>query len=116
MKKSIAWLITALCAAPISVSVSAESGGKPETQLLPASEYRKPLDEIVVEGKQPYWQGEAPPRWDRPKVDAPKIDEDNKSRLQLAPAYTQEERDDYKEPRDTSANPKPRAKIVELKF
>lgn len=83
--------------------------------MLPASEYRKPLDEIIVEAQKPYWQGESAPRWDRPKVDVPKPDDASKSRLQWAPAYTRDERDDYTEARD-QVNPKPRAKIFELKF
>lgn len=117
MKKSIALFTSAVCATLIGASVcTAEQKQKTETAVLPSSEYRKPLDEIVVEGQKPYWQqGEEQPRWDRSKVDAPKLDETNKSRLQWAPNYTRDERDDYNEPRD-QLDPKPRAKIFELKF
>lgn len=116
MKKSIALYISAACVALMSASLCvAQQKSKPETSILPASEYRKPLDEVIVEGQRPYWQGDAAPRWDRAKVDAPKPDDASKSRLQWAPEYTRDERDDYAEPRD-QVNPKPRAKIFELKF
>lgn len=126
MKNPIALFISVACVALMSASLSiaqqstaqqsvAQQRSKPEASMLPASEYRKPLDEIIVEGQKPYWQGEAAPRWDRSKVEAPKPDEANKSRLQWAPDYTRDERDDYMEPRD-QVNPKPRAKIFELKF
>lgn len=116
MKKSIALFISAACVALIGASVCvAEQKSRPEATMLPATEYRKPLDEIIVEAQKPYWQNEAQPRWDRSKVNAPKPDEASKSRLQWAPAYTRDERDEYTEPRD-QVNPKPRTKIFEVKF
>ncbi len=116
MKKSTALFTSVACVALISASWSvAEPISRPETAILPSSEYRKSLDEIIVEGQRPYWQGDEAPRWDRPKVDVPKPEDANKSRLQWAPGYTRDERDDYDETRD-QLNPKPRAKIFELKF
>lgn len=82
--------------------------------MLPASAYRVPRDEIIVEGKSPYWKDEAPPRFDRPKVEAPKPG-DSTNRLQWAPSYTQDERDDYATPRE-QLNPQPKSKIFELRF
>jgi hypothetical protein len=115
VKKSIALYLAAGVALICAMPCVAQQKSRPETAVLPASEYRTPLDEIIVEGKKPYWQGEATPRFDRPKVEAPKVDEVNKSRLQWAPGYKHDERDDYAEPRDPLEQ-KPRAKIFELKF
>jgi hypothetical protein len=113
MKKSIALLMVVSSAALSCMAVcAAEQNQKPESAMLPASAYRVPIDEIIVEGRVPYWQRETP-RWDKPKVEAPKPG--GAGRLQWAPHYTRDERDDYTTPRD-QLNPKPRAKIFELKF
>ena len=84
--------------------------------MLPASAYRVPLEEIIVEGKAPYWQSEAPPRWDKPKVEAPKPGDADKGRLQWAPPYARDEREDYNGVRDQLSNPQPRTKIFEIRF
>lgn len=116
MKKSIALFSAVLSVVLASVTAgAAEQKQKSEPTLLPASEYRTPLQEVIVEGKAPYWQSEAAPRWDRAKTEAPKIDQPATGRLQLAPRYLREERDDYNEPRD-QLNPKARTKLFELKF
>lgn len=93
----------------------AEQKSKPETAVLPSSEYRKPLDEVIVEGQRPYWQSDEAPRWDRPKVEAPNP-EANNSRLKWAPGYTRDERDDYNDTRDQLNHPTARGKVFELKF
>jgi hypothetical protein len=85
---------------------------KPETPVLNSSEYRTPLDQVIVTGHSPYWQQQQAPRWDKPKTEdlqAPP------SRLQLAPRYTRDERDEYNGVRDNQ-NPQPRTKLFELKF
>ena len=116
MKKSIA-LVTAVVSAALCCAAvwAAETSQKPEAAVLPASAYRVPLEEIIVEGKAPYWQREAPPRWDKPKVEAPKPGEAT-SRMQWVPPYTHDERDDYNSVRDQLANPPTPTKIFELKF
>lgn len=116
MKKTLA-VFTAIAGVALCCAAAwaAEPKSKSETGILPAEEYRTPLDEIVVEGRAPYWKNETP-RWDRAKVEAPKPDAADSSRMQWAPRYTRDERDDYNEPRDTSAQPQPRAKIFEMKF
>ena len=110
--KKIILSIAALCCV---AAWAAELKQKPETSVLPATAYRTPLDEIIVEGKLPYWQREAPPRFDKPKVEAPKPGEATPGRLQWAPNYTREEREDFNEVRD-QMNPKARTKIFEIRF
>lgn len=88
-------------------------GHRPETPLLKGENYRTPLEEVIVTVPAPYWKKEAAPRWDRPKVDVQT--ESPPSRMQWAPHYSRDEADDYKEIRDTQ-NPKPRAKLFEIKF
>lgn len=117
MKKSIA-LFTAVAGAVLfggGVHAS-EQKQKPETGALPASAYRVPLDEIIVQGREPYWRHEASPRFDKPKVEAPKLGDSTPSRLQWAPHYNRDERDDYNGVRDQLSNPPPRAKIFEIHF
>ncbi len=109
MKKHLL-LFTVFC----SAAWAATQNAKPEPSVLPASAYRTSLEEIVVKGRLPYWQQQTP-RWDKPKVEAPKPGEAAPGRLQFAPAYTREERDDYNEVRDP-LNPKPRTKLFEVKF
>lgn len=111
MKKTIV-AIAVLCAAAVW---AAEQKAKPEAAVLPASAYRTPLDEIVVEGKMPYWHREAPPRWEKPKVEAPTPGEATPGRLQWAPKYTRDEREDFNEVRD-QMNPKARMKLFEIRF
>lgn len=85
---------------------------RPETPVLSADAYRTPLDQVIVTGRSPYWQQQVP-RWDKPKVELPV--QAPPSRLQLAPRYTREERDEYNGVRDTQ-NPQPRMKLFEFKF
>lgn len=94
-----------------TVAWAAEPKVKPETPVLSPGEYRTPLDQVIVTGRSPYWQQQEAPRWDKPKVEM----EAPASRLQLAPRYTGEERDEYNGVRDNQ-NPKPRTKLFELKF
>lgn len=118
MKKSIGLFTAVIGATFFCVAVwAAEPKQKPEAPILPASAYRTSLEEIIVEGKlRPYWQSATPPRWDKPKVEAPVPGEAAPSRLQLAPRYTRDEREDYNGVRDQLANPPPRTKIFEIHF
>lgn len=96
-----------------TVAWAIEPKSKPETPVLSAEAYRTPLDQVIVTGRSPYWQQQVP-RWDKPKVE--EVPEQVRpSRLQLAPRYTREERDEYNGVRDTQ-NPQPRTKLFELKF
>ncbi|MDB6063758.1 MAG: hypothetical protein JWM78_3861 [Verrucomicrobiaceae bacterium] len=90
----------------------AAENNKPETPVLGRDEYRTPLDQVIVTGREPYWQKQAP-RWEQPKVEMPPPE--NPSRLQWAPRYDKEERDGSQELRDPR-NPQPRLKLFEFKF
>lgn len=116
MNKLIIGLLMLCCAATWADSPAKKpnnAGKRPEEAMLPPSSYRVPLDEVIVRGQAPYWQSEAPPRWDKPKVDVPQ--QNAPSRLQWAPHYSRDERDDYNGTRD-QLNPQPRTKIFELHF
>lgn len=116
MKKSIALIASligvVLCGGRV---LAAEQKQRPDVPVLPASEYRTPLEEIIVRGRSPYWQREEAPRWDKPKVEAPVPGAAPAGRLQWTPPYTRDERDDYDKVRD-QLNPQPRTKLFELKF
>jgi len=117
VKKSIALVTLGVSAALCCAVVwAAEKNQRPETPVLPAPAYRVPLEEIIVEGKLPYWQREAPPRWDAPKVEAPKPGAAETGRLQWVPPYQHDERDDYNSVREQLSNPPPRMKIFEIRF
>lgn len=103
-------LVLALCWATPMVFAA----DRPEPEVLPREAYRVPLDQVIVTGKAPYWRGEDAPRWDKPKVEAPA--EAEPSRLQWAPHYGRDEREDYNGVRDQLNNPQPRTKLFELKF
>ncbi len=85
-----------------------------ETELLSEKEYPLQLEEVVVRAQKPQWrEKEAPPDWNRGKFD---LDATPKpSRLQLAPTYSRDERDDYDQVRDRM-NAKPEIKLFEFKF
>lgn len=112
MKKFVIGLLALCCCGAWAQSNT--SNRKPEEKLLPASAYRLPLDEVIVRAQRPYWQRDTP-RWDKSKVDAPKPDEASQSRMQWAPKYTRDEREDYRQPRD-QLNLQPRTKLFELRF
>ena len=86
---------------------------RPETAVLPPEAYRMPMDQVIVTGQAPYWRGDEAPRWDKPKVDVQT--QSAPSRLQWAPHYSRDERDDYNGVRD-QLNPQARGKLFELKF
>jgi hypothetical protein len=96
-----------------SLAAWSADGPKPETPMLKAERYRTPLEQVIVTVPAPYWQREGAPRWDKPKVEVQT--ESAPPRLQWAPRYARDEADEYKETRDTQ-NPKPRAKLFEIKF
>ena len=111
--------VIALCCAPAwaqtdSNKTANRAAQRSEEKILPASAYRTPLDEVIVRGQKPYWQRETP-RFDKPKVDAPKPDEAGQGRMRWAPHYSRDERDDYNQPRD-QLTPQPRTKVFELRF
>ncbi len=117
MKKPIRLFVpiigVALCCA---AAWAVEQKVRVEAVVLPASAYRTPLQEIIVEGKTPYWRHQAPPNWSKPKVEAPKPGEEAVGRMQWLPRYTREERDDYNGVREQLSNPPPRTKLFEIRF
>ena len=118
MKKSIVSTAIAACAVLCSALVWAvEDKPRPETPLLPAAAYRVPLDQIIVEGRLPYWEHKPKPRFDKPKVAVPKLDQpEGEGRLQWFPRYTREDRDNYNGTHDQLSNPQPLLKIFEIRF
>ena len=82
-----------------------------DSSVLPQSAYRIPLQEVIVIGGTPYWKKEQQPQWEREEIEL----KESKARMQWAPAYTRDERDEYDGIRD-SVNPKARAKVFEVKF
>ena len=82
-----------------------------DSSVLPKSAYRVPMDEVIAIGRIPYWRKDQAPKWEREEMEL----QESKARMQWAPAYDRDERDEYDGIRD-SVNPKPRAKIFEVKF
>jgi hypothetical protein len=99
------WLWLPLAA---SLHSAVAAAALPETPVLSQREYRTPLEEILVQG--PYWR-----RQKAAEQPGLQLQEQDKSRLQWAPRYTREERDDAQQMRDRM-NPPPRVKLFELKF
>ena len=85
-----------------------------ETERLSEKEYPIQLEEVVVRAQQPQWREKTPePDFNREKF---KFEPDAKpSRLQLAPKYERDERDDYMDVRDRM-NAEPRINLFEFKF
>lgn len=82
-----------------------------DSSVLPKSAYRVPMEEVIAIGRVPYWRKEQAPQWEREEMEL----QESKARMQWAPAYSRDERDEYDGIRD-SVNPKPRAKLFEVKF
>jgi hypothetical protein len=82
-----------------------------DSSVLPKSAYRVPMEEVIAIGRVPYWRKDEKPKWEREEMEL----QESKARMQWAPAYTRDERDEYNGIRD-SVNPQPRAKIFEVKF
>jgi hypothetical protein len=82
-----------------------------DSSVLPKSAYRIPMEEVIAIGRVPYWRKEQAPKWEREEMEL----QESKARIQWAPNYTRDERDEYDGIRD-SVNPQPRAKIFEMKF
>lgn len=96
----------------LGAALAQAQGGRPETPLLSEREYRSTLEEVVVRAQRPDIPEQAP-RWDRPKIELEL--ESPPSRLEWAPRYVRDERDDYDGVRDRT-NAEPRIKIFEVKF
>lgn len=102
-----------MCAvAPV---MAAGTGSPSEVPMLPQSEYRLPLEQVIVIGQRPYWKQPAAPRFEEPKLDL-KEPASAQSRMQFLPRYVHDERDDYRQVRDQSKNPEPRIKLFEFRF
>lgn len=105
-----------LLAAALLLAVAAVAQNKAlsrEPELLSEKEYPVQLEEVVVRAQQPKWREKAAPDWERPKFEL-KTDT-QPPRLQLAPKYERDERDDYMDVRDRM-NAEPRLKLFEFKF
>ncbi|HSB97940.1 MAG TPA: hypothetical protein VLC91_15875 [Spongiibacteraceae bacterium] len=105
MKRSAAWIVLLL-----SLPVSARDLAA-DASVLPSSEYRLPPEEVIAIGHVPYWRQQESPQWQKPEMEL----EQPASRLQWAPRYSRDEREDYKGVRD-QLNPQPRAKVFEVHF
>ncbi|HUH38210.1 MAG TPA: hypothetical protein VL027_09735 [Spongiibacteraceae bacterium] len=83
-------------------------------ELLDESEYRSPLEEVIVRGEKPRWDDQ-PAR--RPDIDPRDIEfeSSDEPRLNWLPRYTADERDNYDGVRDRK-NEKPLIKLFEFKF
>lgn len=87
---------------------------RPEAEVLPASEYRVGLEEVVVLGQRaPAWRSrvEEKPRWDVPELELPTV----QRRIEWLPAYSREEREDYERARDRNAR-EPRFRLFNIEF
>ncbi|MDX9874128.1 MAG: hypothetical protein RBS88_04395 [Spongiibacteraceae bacterium] len=87
---------------------------RPEPEVLPASEYRTSLEEVVVHGaRTPAWRDrlEEKPRWDQPRLQMPEMPQ----RIEWLPAYTREEREDYEQVRDRNVR-EPRIRLFDIRF
>jgi hypothetical protein len=96
----------------LGVTLAQAQGSRPETPLLSESEYRSTLEEVVVRAQRPATPEQAP-RWDRPKIELEL--ESGPSRLEWAPRYVRDEREDYEGVRDRT-NAEPRIKVFEVRF
>jgi hypothetical protein len=91
--------------------LAADEPAATDSSVLPKSAYRIPMEEVIAIGRVPYWRKEQAPKWEREEMEL----QESKARIQWAPNYTRDERDEYDGIRD-SVNPQPRAKIFEMKF
>lgn len=97
----------------LAATAIAQSAAR-ETERLSEKEYPLQLEEVVVRAQKPQWrEKETPPDWNRGKFDLDTTPEP--SRLQVAPTYSRDERDDYDQVRDRM-NAKPEIKLFEFKF
>ncbi len=96
-----------------SAAAVAEPEAPSAAALLPTSAYRLPMEEVIAIGQAPYWQQQPRANWDAPKAELPL--EAQPSRLQWAPRYVRDERDDYNGVRE-QLNPQPKTKLFELHF
>lgn len=101
-------MVTAMMTAP---PAGADEPRAADSSVLKRSDYRIPMEEVIAIGRVPYWRKDQQPQWERQEMEL----QESKARLQWAPAYSRDERDEYDGIRD-STNPKARAKIFEVKF
>jgi len=106
VKNVVAW-----AALSLSLSATAAPVAPSEVPVLPSAEYRMPLQEVIAIGRAPYWRQPETPRWEPPELELPA----SKSRLEWAPHYSRDERDDFNGVRD-QLNPQPRTKLFEIHF
>lgn len=104
------WLAGLALAAAGPVLAAGEPAAA-DSSVLPKSAYRIPMEEVIAIGRVPYWRKEQAPKWEREEMEL----QESKARIQWAPNYTRDERDEYDGIRD-SVNPQPRTKIFEVKF
>lgn len=104
------WLFS-LAAVALSPLASAREEPATQAQVLSKSDYRLPMEEVIAIGRVPYWRKDQAPQYERQEMEL----QESKSRLQWAPEYSRDERDDYDGIRD-QLNPQPRAKVFEVKF
>ena len=96
------WLVglALIVAGPV---LAADEPAAADSSVLPKSAYRIPMEEVIAIGRVPYWRKEQAPKWEREEMEL----QESKSRIQWAPNYTRDERDEYDGIRD-SVNPQPR--------
>lgn len=107
-------LLVLVAALASGLALAQQGAVRPETPMLSEREYRVQLEEVIVRAQRPRWRGqEEAPRWDREKFELP-VDV-APPRLQWAPGYARDEREDYEGVRDRM-NAEPRIKLFEFKF
>jgi hypothetical protein len=104
------WLLS-LAAVAFSSLAAAREEPATQAQVLSKSDYRLPMEEVIAIGRVPYWRKDQAPQYERQEMEL----QESKARLQWAPKYSRDERDDYNGVRD-QLNPQPRAKVFEVKF
>jgi hypothetical protein len=107
----IAALAFALTAASAGFVHAAGEPAAADSSVLPRSAYRVPMEEVIAIGRVPYWRKDQAPKWEREEMEL----QESKARIQWAPGYSRDERDEYDGIRD-SVNPQPRTKLFEVKF
>lgn len=98
-------------AAAMAAPAGADEPRATDGSILKKSDYRLPIEQVIAIGRVPYWRKDQQPQWERQEMEL----QETKGRLQWAPPYTRDERDEYDGIRD-STNPKARTKIFEVKF
>ena len=114
MKKLVLAIAVAGCAAIAAADPDQQRNDS--SQILHKKDYRVPMEEVIVIGQEPYWRRHGKPRWDRGKVDVD-LKPETRSRLQMFPNYTAEERDEAMKLHDSNRNnASPKIKLFDVKF